>query len=213
MKKIALCVLMCALAAGALSAQGLEMSAGGGLFFDAGVGGASIEVSSIETATDDFQTNFGIYGFFDATYIEAWLGISFGNDGSVDTTVTNLVTVETSLSFTKLALGLFGKYPFHLGQKFTLFPLLGIQYDMMLAAEGDYTNMPGFDASDFNSFWFKAGAGFDINITQAIYLRFEALFGIGLLNKFEQDLVDNLGMESPGVRLGGSARLAAGYKF
>ena len=213
MKKIALCVLICALAAGALSAEGLELSAGGGLFLDVGVGTASINVLGITTVIDDDQGNFGAYGFFDAAYGEAWLGISFVNEGNISTTIGDLPTVEVRLAFTKLALGLFGKYPFHLGQTFTLFPLLGIQYDMMLSAEGTPTNVPGFDAADFNTFWFKLGAGLDFALTQKLYLRFEALFGIGLLNQFEQDMVDNLGMDSPGARPGGSARLAAGYKF
>ena len=214
MKKIALCVLICALAAGALSAEGLELSAGGGLFFDLGTGWVSKDVLGTEMVVEDFQTNFGAYGFFDATYVEAWLGISFVNDGDVKMPIgTGPTTLGSSLSFTKLALGLFGKYPFHLGQTFTLFPLLGIQYDMMLSAEGTPTNVPGFDAADFNTFWFKLGAGLDFALTQKLYLRFEALFGFGLLNQFEQDMVDNLGMDSPGARPGGSARLAAGYKF
>jgi opacity protein-like surface antigen len=212
MKKGALCILMCTLAAGALSAQGLELSAGGGLFFDLGAGWASATALGITTEITDSQTNFGAYGFFDAKYLEAWLGISFVNGGKVKTEITGLPAAEVSLSFTKLAFGLFGKLPFHLGQKFALFPLLGIQYDMMLAAKGDAADVPGFNKEDFNSFWFKAGAGFDVNFTERVYLRFEALFGIGLPNEFEQAMIDN-GMKSPVVRPGGSARLAVGYKF
>jgi hypothetical protein len=68
--------------------------------------------------------------------------------------------------------GIFGKFPFLVGSV-TLFPLLGIQYDMVLAKENAYGNKFGstyyswyyykngvlnsykIKLSDLNTFWFK----------------------------------------------------------
>jgi len=103
MKKIiALLIFVCAGAA--LFAQSVRLSVGGGANFTANftsytlnseykdaikayndsiaeMASMGIDTSSIPKMSDNYNstlTGFGIYGFFDATYVEANLGVLFG---------------------------------------------------------------------------------------------------------------------------------------
>jgi hypothetical protein len=75
------------------------------------------------------------------------------------------------------------------------------------------------DAGDFSALWFKFGGGVDYLLTPQIYLRFEALYGLRLPNKAENDLVDlfdDMGASSDAKSLLGhglTIKAAVGYRF
>jgi opacity protein-like surface antigen len=211
MRKIALCVLMCALAAGALSAQGLEKSIGGGLSFEGSEGSVSIKDTDIQVS--DLNAGFTVFVFADLTYVEVSLGFAYG--GRTIEASGGPVSISKDVTGAGISFSILGKYPFHLGQKFTLFPLLGVQYDTVAATDDIVTVVPGAkgEADDFSTVLFKAGLGLDFALTQAIFLRLELLAGIGAPNQFQKDVSDALIIGNADAQMGYSARLAAGYKF
>ncbi|GHU15573.1 hypothetical protein FACS1894163_02790 [Spirochaetia bacterium] len=133
--------------------------------------------------------NYGGFLFFDATYGEFYLSVSGGSGDLVNTsTTTGLgapITQDPSYPKTatsSLGIGLLGKYPFQL-QKFTLFPLAGIEYQVFFtgAYKDDYTtDAIETKASDFNTLWFRAGGGVDYALTESLYIRLEGLYGFKL---------------------------------
>jgi hypothetical protein len=100
---------------------------------------------------------------------------------------------------------LFAKYPFYIGN-FSLFPLLGIEYDIVLSKEDSFGDKFGSDynsqyfykngittskkmaLSDFNTFWFKIGIGGDIPLSGKLFLRGEYFLGIALLNNAYENI-------------------------
>jgi opacity protein-like surface antigen len=81
----------------------------------------------------------------------------------------------------------------------------------------DYKNSDGDKSSgDFSALWFKLGGGLDYDITNNIYLHSEALYGLRLANKVENDMKDSIpDSADPKTRLGHglNVKLAVGYKF
>jgi hypothetical protein len=142
------------------------------------------------TAVDAF---LGAYVYFDAIYAELSAGIA----GSA-----------VNGSQTNIQLGLLLKYPVELNS-FTLFPLLGAEYEMVTAKENGYGNKYGSQyysdygykngvettkkvaLSDWSTLWIKLGFGFDIPISQKSFLRGEYLFGIApVLNKWYKNIYE-----------------------
>ena len=132
----------------------------------------------------------GFYGFFDATYVVANIGLAFGN--------TNLIkkdnlpdNMKQGIDYTALKLGLFFKYPIAL-DGFTLFPVLGLDNTIVLGGKvyGDTVDedahllTPALRAfqRDLSQYWLKFGVGADFDITDSIYLRPEFLYGFALNN-------------------------------
>jgi hypothetical protein len=60
---------------------------------------------------------------------------------------------------------------------------------------------------DYNALWFKFGGGFDFNLTQALFIRTNALFGLRLPNQREMDT------HNVSVGYGPELRVALGWKF
>ncbi|MDR2476338.1 MAG: hypothetical protein LBD18_00950, partial [Treponema sp.] len=94
-------------------------------------------------------------------------------------------------------------YPFALSGAFTIFPLLGVNYNLVLFA------------APYNTLGFQAGAGIDYNLSGSVYLRAEALFNFRLANKNYTDMKSNpyLTGVSTGFGLGPRITIGAGYKF
>jgi hypothetical protein len=121
--------------------------------------------------TKDLTAGGGIYGFFDAAYAELVF-----NRVSQTVTIPNLPDISSSMrgdetytyQFTQLNLSMLLKYPFTLGAKWKLFPLLGIDGQIALADYDDnmkkdfqkVANM-GYKMPNigefWNSLWIKAG--------------------------------------------------------
>jgi len=207
-KKFWLVLLMAILVlSGAFASPTFKLSVGGGIFADLGTGGG------FESSTEKVEVYMpgiagGGFAFFDATYAELSLGFSGGLGRILIHSENHSINDDPYLSITSFNISLLGKYPFEIGTKWTIFPLLGIDYQLMLSVEDEY----GVKASDFNALWFKLGAGFDRSFTEQIYLRFSTLYGIRLPNQLEKDAVDQL---DASVLLGQglTIKLAIGYRF
>jgi hypothetical protein len=206
MKKIAvLGVLLAVLSVSAFALPEVKMSAGGGFFLQDYW--TTRENSGISAKYNQFD--WGIFGLFDATYVEANLGLAFG-------TYTYPVSITPfTASTTHLVLSLYGKYPFAVNEKITIFPLLGFDYNVLLS----YKYMGGsFSRSDltysdyYDAFLISFGVGFDYDIGQSLYFRGEGRWGFRLHTKQEKkdlDTYSGLNIFSTGPKF----TAAVGYKF
>jgi len=235
MKKIiALLIFICAGAA--LFAQTVKLSVGGG--GNLTVNWTSYMLNSdYQKALDDAkQKDYsnsslfggGFYAFFDATYVEANVGVLFGAQ-KLDPPNPNIkkdpnVKYDATKGYevTALKLGLFGKYPFEISGAFSVFPMIGL--DVMIPLGG---KMSGVDINDdelknsvkpkdlkrdyfdevFTQVWVKFGVGVDINATDHVFVRPEFLYGIRVANnKLEND---QIGKYDPNTDAG-AKRIASG---
>jgi hypothetical protein len=190
-KKTLLVLVLAALAAGMAFAQPeFKLSAGGGGFFDASFSAGKIGDADCK----DGKIGGGIYAFFDATYAEIDLDLLFSSLDS-DTSEKGPTTGFTYFGFSVL-----GKYPFAVGPG-TLFPLVGIDYQIFLAGQlydedgkkvddGDFVRSDiedPLDPADYDAFSIVVGAGYDFPITDALYIRGEFLWNFKLDSKNEAD--------------------------
>jgi hypothetical protein len=224
--------------------KAVSISAGIGGLIGGDFGGGVDDVVSFENVdlgSLKYETPYfggGGYAFFDATYAELTIGFSVGSGKSkmiseppdLPGSPPNNVS-DTSI--TNLSIGLLGKYPIAINPKLSVFPLLGIDYLICLSFKNDIEDdmwmvlddngNPSGSAGDFSALWFKIGGGVDFSFTDKIYLRFEALYGIRLANKYETDWKDYVENNSDGfgddveaktlLGHGITAKLAVGYKF
>jgi hypothetical protein len=220
-KLLLLSVLAAVTAGGAFALPEFKLSAGAGGYFTSDFGGG-LEMSgggqsmSIKTP----YAGGGGFAFFDATYAELSLGL-FGGGGTFKMEGGGQ-SQESDMSFTGLDIGLLGKYPITIGEKISVFPLLGITYRVVLSAkdeDGDqYQNSDGDDApGDFSALWFKLGGGLDFSFTDHIYLRGGLLYGLRLANTFENDMVDAYDSQGADTKTllghGLEVKIAVGYRF
>ena len=204
--------LLALIATGAF-AQGFQMSAGGGAFFDYSFNnGISGTILTIDSYFGIRNVSFGAYGFFDATYVEVGVGIAYGSlslgsEGWGDLIVANYGSDDFG-SAVQLDFTILGKYPINLGA-FTIFPLLGVSYNMVLShtMNGESNNSPG----DLNQFGILGGAGLDFGLTDSLYLRGEALFHLRFASKDMSDGAIN-GFSTT-LGMGPRVRVAVGYRF
>ncbi|MDR1148219.1 MAG: outer membrane beta-barrel protein [Spirochaetaceae bacterium] len=214
-KKSLAVFIIAALAASGIFAQeqeqpkGFSLSAGAGALIGGDFGGG------VKATGSEFKTPYfggGGFLFFDATYAELSFGIlggggKWGGDDTENATITNL------------NIGLLGKYPFAINEKLSVFPLLGIDYQITVSAkiDGEEYKHDGDDSpGDFSALWFKLGGGLDYDITSNLYLRGELLYGLRLANKAENDMKDGIpDGADPKTRLGHglNVKIAVGYKF
>lgn len=199
MKRLLPALALALLAAGA---SALDLSVGAG----PSVGTACRKFSADDyliwdSYTDRFTTvPWGFAACLDATYAQVTVGLR-GN-GNTHEKWTGIIGTNTfsgepddNNSSGFLALGLLGKYPFGLGKTLTVFPLLGIEYDLNLWLKDQdgvdlKASMTDEDKADLNQFWFKGGAGVDLALGKGFSLRAEVLLGFKLLNQAERDRID-----------------------
>jgi opacity protein-like surface antigen len=238
-------VVVAVLAASGIFAQENEkpktafgISAGVGGFIGGDFGGGAEATASWSGQSGSLKVDIpyfggGGYAFFDATYAELSFGFYSGGGTSKMTTEGFFgdSTDETDISVTSLNIGLLGKYPFRLGNKLSIFPLLGIDYQIVIALKQDGDDYEGLDGDDggpgdFSALWFKLGGGLDFAVTEKLYLRGEALYGIRLANTGEGDIKDMFDTQSKPVKDAGgdvetktllghglTVKLAVGYRF
>jgi len=106
---------------------------------------------------------------------------------------------------------------------FSLFPLLGVDYDLYLMAKKDDDRDAKFPISSanqdakpieaLNTLWFKAGAGLDTFFNDNLFLRTELMYGIRLQNEMEKYLYDSRSDVTGMLGNGGDFRIAIGYRF
>jgi hypothetical protein len=151
--------------------------------------------------------NYGFFGFFDATYIDVKFGIT-----GVTTWVKTTAAVSNSnggvdpenirLYGNALTLSFYGKYPFELNS-FTIYPILGIEFKIMLSLLYDQDSPEEYDhrkkgdsyqgkAKDWTAFYGRLGVGFDFNVSDSFFIRSEVTFGIKPSTARENFIIDNL---------------------
>lgn len=217
-KKGLLVLVLAAIIVGGAYAQiisQISFSAGGGGFIGGDFGGGYEGSSDYGKVSYEYPY-FGGGGFIfcDATYAELSLGF-FGGSGKAKGSFGGF-SMEVDYSIASFNIGLLGKYPFAIDDNLTVFPLLGIDYQIVLSAKLDDTDAetPG----DLSALWFKFGGGADYSLTSNIFLRAQALYGLRTPNKSEDDSVKSAkdeGTDDAKTRLGHglTIKLAVGYRF
>jgi len=192
MKKL---LVVSALTCLATAVFAFDLSAGGGI----SVGGFSstyyYEDLIVDSLTERSCTvPFAVSAYFDATYALAAIG--FRANGNTHTTY-KIVTgggtfypapADDDYDWGFLSFSVLGKYPFVLGPVI-IFPLAGIEYDLILYRH-DETGA-ALSTGGLDQFWFKLGAGSDIDIYKSLYVRPLALIGFKLLNTDEKKKVQD----------------------
>jgi opacity protein-like surface antigen len=234
MKKLVLVLVIAGSLAGGAWAQdeqkapkqgGFSLSAGAGGYFTSDFGGG-VEASA-GGQTMSIKTPYaggGGFAFFDATYAELSFGF-FGGGGTMKIEFPGSPDQEMDFSLSGLDIGLLGKYPIAVGEKLTVFPLLGITYRVVLSLKaGNGTEWKNSDgdkmAGDFSALWFKLGGGLDYAFTDHVFLRANLLYGLRLANKLENDryesmigtIPDEIDVK-PLLGHGLEVKVAVGYKF
>jgi len=180
----------------------------------------ALKSSSIFNDLNGKDSSFGFFGFFDAVYAEANVGMGFGKIASSELDDKKTLVSDEKTGLTYLSVGLLGKYPIDLGV-LTLFPLLGAEYRFPLVQKDD--KKPDLKSSgkngdlknnDYSNIWVRLGVGGDVNITDMIYVRPTFLYGIRLKTEGEKKQVSAANHNS-GNRFahGFNFRLAAGFRF
>jgi opacity protein-like surface antigen len=250
-KYITLLTLFFALTA-ALAAADFSLSAGGGgyigglftrytLTADGKIEGEPVGVNAAQEMN---QFNFGGFLFVDGT----WAVFSVGIQGGLNNYNEEMITTSPSIddltttfqgegSETMLSLALLGKYPFTLNNRFTLFPLLGLEYQIALVQtrepEGGlkrYDRTDGIRESNadgdpyplsvWNSWSVVIGAGMDYRVFSSLFVRAELLYGFRLQTPYETDALKKVKKlaNAPNPKLSGltsgpALRIAAGWRF
>jgi len=200
-KGIFVLALLAILATGAF-AQGFSLAAGGGLLFDWSFNNG-VESGSIYAGWRNMS--FGGYGFFDATYAEVDVSFAYG--------LLSIVTEPSSsydpdMSMLQLGFSVLGKFPIGIS-KLTIFPLLGVSYNLVLSAEVD--GVSASKPSEDNQLGFLAGAGLDFPLTGGLFLRGETLFHLRLPS---EDMNDQTGGGwDTTFGMGPQIKIGVGYKF
>jgi opacity protein-like surface antigen len=163
------------------------------------------------------------YLFLDLKYVEANIGFGIGKTGDFHS--DNPLERNPNFPARTLSLrgGVYLKLPFTLSNRFTLYPLLGAEYELFLAAFKNDDRDAKFPTGASNqntdplealsAVSFKLGAGLDTLLTDHLFLRTELLYGLRLPNKFEQYQDDVYTNVESKLFHGGDFKVAIGYRF
>jgi hypothetical protein len=207
--------------------------------------------SAVEWASKYYPTffnnhGFGISGFFDATYVEIGIDFIFGSfkssSGSVKIYTSGGYMIhdrDFDVTSTQFGFSLLGKYPFGLGEA-TLFPLLGIDYQMFISGKvkyRDHSSTIDIDRDDLadgawhpysddqyfeyevgmlDAFSIAAGCGLDYKLTDRLYLRSELLLNFKINGNFEKkrrEEAEDYNVYLSLFTFGPRFSIGVGYKF
>jgi hypothetical protein len=208
--------------AGGVFAQ-VPLSVGAGGYIGGDFGGG-VEVSANVLGTMSFETPHsggGGFVFLDAKYAELSLGIYSGKY-KMRIEGLGVSATDSDSSITNLNIGLLGKYPLGISDKFSVFPLFGIDWAIALSVkdkDGEEYKFEGSDtkSSDFSALWVKFGGGADFSLMEKLYLRLDAMYGVRFANKFEKDMKDSAESCVTEAKTllghGGTIKLALGYRL
>ena len=223
-----------------LPAADFSLSTGGGFYLGGHFTRYRIsfpigETVSMSATQDMDQFNIGGYAFFDATWVEFSVGVHTGLNSYNETMTSPYFMLnegtgqETMLNFTLL-----GKYPFALNEKFTLFPLAGLEYHVALSqyrqpqgqerkSRTEEYNFDGekYTLSYFNAMFIDLGAGMDFDLSTSIFFRTELLYNIRLETRQEKDAQKQAragfgatgDSKLSGLSSGPTLRLGVGYRL
>jgi len=201
----------------------ISIGAGGYVAIDLGATGTLGELDDVRRIMSNNYTGGGGFLFLDGTFFELSLGL-FNGDGSLRDYYENNSESNSnyvSISLIGFDIGLIAKYPFEIGSKFSLYPLLGINYRIIPAMSDEDGKMID-NVLDYSALWFRLGLGMDIfflpaSVTEKIFLRLGFIGGLRLPNKIEKDTAiyyESLGMKAtayPGF--GFDIKFAIGFRF
>ncbi|MCL2558762.1 MAG: hypothetical protein FWE09_09820 [Treponema sp.] len=236
MKKLVCAAALIAFQAAAAGAADFSLSVGGGGIIGGSFTRYSLEASGVLTIKAEQivdQLDYGAFAFLDATYVT--LGLFFQN-GAYDFSqpVENLgfMSGEGRGWERVLGISLLGKWPFALGSRFAVFPLVGIDYLVSLDQRREDSfgrvydraktleNGQSFELSDWDQFHIRIGAGAEYGLGQSLFIRGDLLYGIRLMTRYETKNLDYMkemtGDDKPrlgGLSSGPSLRLAIGWRF
>ena len=241
-------VFLMAAFSGSLFAADFSISAGGGfliggLFTRYNLNADGIKDGNqikVDAGQDMNQFNYGGLLFLDATYAELSIAVQNGINNwqqIMDIQGLQSNTPSTGKGWESMfGFMILGKYPFRMGERFTLFPLLGVEYQIALVQERAqpdgwvYDRSDGireqdkdgnaYKLSDWNSFFVTIGAGADFALTGKFFIRGEILYSFRLKTDYEKKNIEYMkamsGDNDPnlsGLTSGPSLRLSAGYRF
>jgi len=199
--------------------------------------GASVKVHA---GQDLNQFNYGFFLFLDGIY--GVLGVSFQNGinnfhETADISVMPSANNNSGKGWdTMIGISLLGKYPFSYNDRLTIFPMLGVEYQISLRQQRtqpdgwiyDRTdglrekdkNGNAYLLEDWNALWVNLGCGLDYELRDNLFFRSEFLYCIRTMTSYEIKNLDLMKKEAgdPNPKLGGLTsgplfRISVGYRF
>jgi hypothetical protein len=226
-KKCLLVLVLAGVLAGGLFAQeaaaskSFAKSAGAGGYFSSDFGGG-YEISKIGYSEKTPYAGGGFFAFFNWNYFEVSLGYFLGGGTTkveIDMGPLGKHGGDIDVSLSGLDISLFGKYPFDINEKLTVFPLAGATWRTVTDIS--------FDGKDYRSpqvytaLWIRLGGGADYSFTDKIYLRAGLTYGFRLANgnetHVESPVSSNSSFSQEDAKKflghGLEIKVAAGYRF
>jgi hypothetical protein len=132
--------------------------------------------NSGSTVTENYTFEaLGVLAFLDLSYVEA--SVEFGGTvTNLNWTTTSLVTTTSGnypFWLTQVDFRLVGRYPFGLGDFFTLFPLVGVEKYFCLSGSLENVVFTNDQKSDYSPWLLVAGVGTDFRFARKSYIRAE----------------------------------------
>jgi len=204
----------------------------------------TLEGGGVKSTQEMDRLDYGGFIFFDATYAVLSVIIQSGYNSYAENMIKEGSTLSDSTGTgneTSLGFSLMGKYPITVNEKFSWFPLLGIEWQIALIQrrhpDGDivYDRTQGaqgglpedkdkdgnsYSISVWNSLWVNIGAGIDY-IIGPFFLRSELFFGFRLPTNYESGALEvvkspPINAKDPkfsGLTGGPTLKLGIGYQF
>ncbi|MCL2759157.1 MAG: autotransporter outer membrane beta-barrel domain-containing protein [Treponema sp.] len=238
MKKVIALVVIFVCVGAALSAEEFRMSIGGGGLFDMSFGNGlkdteKTPIGNVDSTLSFNTTSFGGFVFFDLTYAVIDVSFAHGSSemkGEISGGGVSLTMSEDTGTGMQLGIGVMGKFPIDL-DGITLFPLLGINYNMILSAKDKdgkvvqtYNKSTGLPedmntVKELSQLGFIGGVGLDVPINDNLFFRAEALLNVRLPSKQMKDMFDEMKKDEDfdsgklTLGIGPRIKLGIGYKL
>ncbi|MCL2067800.1 MAG: hypothetical protein FWG99_10090 [Treponema sp.] len=154
----------------------IDLSAGGGFKITPYTEQLQVSAEGYKTAYIKYNwTDWGVYAFFDAKYVEFDVSYYRALAGSYSQSSfgypLDLETEYGDLNISYLDLALFVKYPFRIKSS-SIIPLFGFAYKINLTSDYGYNRNEGdVPKEDWDQMWIKTGVGYDLNINRKLFAR------------------------------------------
>ena len=199
-KVISILILFALISVGAFA---IDFSGGGGLM---------LELTGNKADDGRLRVfNYGGFVFLDAEYAELDVTFSYG---SITTWDEDGAKSEDAGNVVQLGFSLMGKLPINVAF-ITVFPLLGINYSVILDFDDDDVTV---DLGDYIVEWLSqfgvvAGAGVDLSLSRQLYLRSSILFNLRFPDGFFKGLSDSVSDIKTTLGVGSRLQVGVGYRF
>ncbi len=202
MKKIIVVFLMVALCA--VSVFAIDFSTGSNLDYSYQWTQAKISHANLFKGSASESANLlGINAFIDAQYVRAGMGVNFSVggvkcklkvtannplaqsliDGVVEDLTKTMNEEGKKMSMLNFNISVLGKYPFKIGIA-NIYPMAGFDFAFNISAKYDgediKKDLHDDYKKDLNHFYFVAGLGSDIFVTNNVFITPTMLFGVDM---------------------------------